>query len=346
LLTIFYLYKVLCSCATCATYDKQVVNCLQFFIFTRFFAVSECNFVTVFLLWIAYNFLSLQGSLQSMWIVCLMWACCELLTIFYLYKVLCSLFHDGILALAVVNCLQFFIFTRFFAVPQKAKTKQRLLWIAYNFLSLQGSLQFSFYCVSSSFGCELLTIFYLYKVLCSAMAGALRCPFVVNCLQFFIFTRFFAVKCIWTTTQFPLWIAYNFLSLQGSLQSSVCGCQREYVVNCLQFFIFTRFFAVLCFFSIHINLVVNCLQFFIFTRFFAVWILWMSKMLLLWIAYNFLSLQGSLQFTFFIIIIGAVVNCLQFFIFTRFFAVERILFSKEVELWIAYNFLSLQGSLQ
>ena len=67
---------------------------------------------------------------------------CELLTIFYLYKVLCS------------------------------------------------NLQVFYDCFIS---CELLTIFYLYKVLCSMQETHTQVNNVVNCLQFFIFTRFFAV---------------------------------------------------------------------------------------------------------------------------------------------------------
>ncbi len=115
LLTIFYLYKVLCS----------------FFIGCQRFA----------LLWIAYNFLSLQGSLQFEKSKRNGNAGCELLTIFYLYKVLCSF---QALHLLVVQ-----------------------LWIAYNFLSLQGSLQWGRGGGCWWLGCELLTIFYLYKVLCS-----------------------------------------------------------------------------------------------------------------------------------------------------------------------------------
>jgi len=141
-----------------------------------------------------------------------------LLTIFYLYKVLCSPLPYSFNLSQVVNCLQFFIFTRFFAVALRHLRGALTLWIAYNFLSLQGSLQFEIdnkYVVSS---CELLTIFYLYKVLCS---GSTKRPFnleVVNCLQFFIFTRFFAVDTCKVVFKFWLWIAYNFLSLQGSLQ--------------------------------------------------------------------------------------------------------------------------------
>ncbi len=143
---------------------------------------------------------------------------CELLTIFYLYKVLCSHRLSWILGRLVVNCLQFFIFTRFFAVPTFVFRLYRKLWIAYNFLSLQGSLQCSASSFSSKDSCELLTIFYLYKVLCSRKFCGARLQKVVNCLQFFIFTRFFAVFADPSKATGQLWIAYNFLSLQGSLQ--------------------------------------------------------------------------------------------------------------------------------
>ena len=194
------------------------MNCLQFFIFTRFFAVLCFFQKKIYRLWIAYNFLSLQGSLQYLICESNLFVGCELLTIFYLYKVLCSLFCFLAFFKWVVNCLQFFIFTRFFAVNFTYSFFHSWLWIAYNFLSLQGSLQFSEN-VSFSFSCcELLTIFYLYKVLCSSEIPVSGWYSVVNCLQFFIFTRFFAV---WWSSQAlspPLWIAYNFLSLQGSLQ--------------------------------------------------------------------------------------------------------------------------------
>jgi len=137
LLTIFYLYKVLCSDDPKGNLKNLVVNCLQFFIFTRFFAVWFLLLITEFLLWIAYNFLSLQGSLQFKKENEPVKVCCELLTIFYLYKKLGMVQ----LGLQVVNCLQFFIFTRFFAVTCHICPFLVLLWIAYNFLSLQGSLQ-------------------------------------------------------------------------------------------------------------------------------------------------------------------------------------------------------------
>jgi len=119
---------------------------------------------------------------------------CELLTIFYLYKVLCSKMFYVFSSCTVVNCLQFFIFTRFFAVLIKKASPSSMLWIAYNFLSLQGSLQSNFLYICFKISCELLTIFYLYKVLCSDGTIVDLTAFVVNCLQFFIFTRFFAVS--------------------------------------------------------------------------------------------------------------------------------------------------------
>jgi len=170
------------------------------------------------MLWIAYNFLSLQGSLQFVVVVLNTCPCCELLTIFYLYKVLCSSPQWNVIRQTVVNCLQFFIFTRFFAVLPKFWNFNCLLWIAYNFLSLQGSLQLGFKITPLLDRCELLTIFYLYKVLCSDFWPKPPFCLVVNCLQFFIFTRFFAVSVLYKVGTIRLWIAYNFLSLQGSLQ--------------------------------------------------------------------------------------------------------------------------------
>ena len=165
------------------------MNCLQFFIFTRFFAVVGDPIYVLSELWIAYNFLSLQGSLQFCCEYLKEYVCCELLTIFYLYKK----GQFNIKFPFVVNCLQFFIFTRFFAVYAKNGKTFWMLWIAYNFLSLQGSLQ-SWGCIEVQLiSCELLTIFYLYKVLCSFKPSYATNPRVVNCLQFFIFTRFFAV---------------------------------------------------------------------------------------------------------------------------------------------------------
>ena len=194
------------------------MNCLQFFIFTRFFAVRAYVNSIYNTLWIAYNFLSLQGSLQWLLWSWLLSICCELLTIFYLYKVLCSIQSKVSLIYKVVNCLQFFIFTRFFAVSGTAIVSRPMLWIAYNFLSLQGSLQYLYPSLLFYPSCELLTIFYLYKVLCSIPILWNRMAKVVNCLQFFIFTRFFAVHQRRFLFTAKLWIAYNFLSLQGSLQ--------------------------------------------------------------------------------------------------------------------------------
>jgi len=245
------------------------VNCLQFFIFTRFFAVFQLRYTNSFLLWIAYNFLSLQGSLQLLFEGLSGCISCELLTIFYLYKVLCSsvgLEHSKI-----------------------------GLWIAYNFLSLQGSLQYKETFVEQIDGCELLTIFYLYKVLCSVNTREYLAKIVVNCLQFFIFTRFFAVIFERRSIRDRLWIAYNFLSLQGSLQSFNLV---SYSLACCELLTIFYLYKVLCSRAVRYNnevSVVNCLQFFIFTRFFAVARRFGKHKYRLWIAYNFLSLQGSLQ---------------------------------------------------
>ena len=244
-----------------------------------------------------------------------------MLTIFYLYKVLCSLPFAIFDYRIVVNCLQFFIFTRFFAVRTLQKVCKTLLWIAYNFLSLQGSLQSPFCHFRLSHCCELLTIFYLYKVLCSKDLAESMQDLVVNCLQFFIFTRFFAVYLRFHLLLLWLWIAYNFLSLQGSLQF-ICGCNYFlYVVNCLQFFIFTRFFAVrnICLWS------QGCCE--LLTIFYlykvlcslivgAVVGLISCELLTIFYLYKVLCSAGWL-FPF----PPTVVNCLQFFIFTRFFAV-------------------------
>jgi len=145
-------------------------------------------------LWIAYNFLSLQGSLQFMRRVKKKNISCELLTIFYLYKVLCSYADSFLLCALVVNCLQFFIFTRFFAVSKTLNPCNaccELLTIFYLYKVLCSNYLRTF---SRTHRCELLTIFYLYKVLCSISVPALAQIPVVNCLQFFIFTRFFAVN--------------------------------------------------------------------------------------------------------------------------------------------------------
>jgi len=191
LLTIFYLYKVLCSLKAMAWLMRM--------------------------LWIAYNFLSLQGSLQFRKRLTIIRLRCELLTIFYLYKVLCSLkiFYDCAI----------------------------LLWIAYNFLSLQGSLQYTWTNICCCWRCELLTIFYLYKVLCSPLPYSFNLSQVVNCLQFFIFTRFFAVQKGKNREEFLLWIAYNFLSLQGSLQSSSEKLNEKFCCELLTIF---YLYKVLC----------------------------------------------------------------------------------------------------
>jgi len=243
LLTIFYLYKVLCSKDNLIKLEIVVVNCLQFFIFTRFFAVLCFFCFHVNLLWIAYNFLSLQGSLQFCNTNVVLCISCELLTIFYLYKVLCS----------SCICINWSI----------------LLWIAYNFLSLQGSLQSIANGNADTLGCELLTIFYLYKVLCSNITNEPLVIFVVNCLQFFIFTRFFAVDFVAAVLKRWLWIAYNFLSLQGSLQFVTVTI---WPFVCCELLTIFYLYKVLC---SELGKLTDIQE--------------------LWIAYNFLSLQGSLQ---------------------------------------------------
>ena len=243
LLSILYLCSVKHNLTSSINATGLVVNCFQFCIFAVWNTTQQY-----------------KASQHS---------CCELLSILYL----CSVKHNerrrGEELAPVVNCFQFCIFAVWNTTFEVFYNVTTMLWIAFNFVSLQCETQQIVYTLSANKSCELLSILYLCSVKHNSRAGELLPSVVVNCFQFCIFA-------VWNTTTYrkifgdwKLWIAFNFVSLQ-------CETQRIY-----------RLFKF--------SYVVNCFQFCIFAVWNTTYYLCISHCQSLWIAFNFVSLQCETQ---------------------------------------------------
>ena len=245
------------------------MNCFQFCIFAVLFATFDVIKEYIAELWIAFNFVSLQCYLQQIVRINVPRKRCELLSILYL----CSVIYNTLLYLidciVVVNCFQFCIFAVLFTTNSCRYPPYNRLWIAFNFVSLQCYLQPNGGYLDNETSCELLSILYLCSVIYNDESPRSNRRGVVNCFQFCIFAVLFTTVSSEPYYYGWLWIAFNFVSLQCYLQHENLDAQLDAVVNCFQFCIF----AVL------------------FTTDGAEG----DVMLMLWIAFNFVSLQCYLQ---------------------------------------------------
>ena len=114
---------------------------------------------------------------------------------------------------AVVNCFQFFIFVTSGTTQTHHTTWTTLLWIAFNFLSLWRQEQLTYHYIGVTTCCELLSIFYLCDVRNNLTSVAVSKVVVVNCFQFFIFVTSGTTESMIQLRISELWIAFNFLSL-------------------------------------------------------------------------------------------------------------------------------------
>ena len=171
--------------------------------------------------------------------------------------------------LNVVNCFQFRIFALWFTILCKRE------------------------CVQIC--CELLSISYLCIMIYNKLAALFKAPTVVNCFQFRIFALWFTILPNLDVNVFPLWIAFNFVSLHYDLQcfyiSKISRSRCELLsISYLCIMIYNR--SKLFF---RLDLVVNCFQFRIFALWFTIEIYFIVYFNVLWIAFNFVSLHYDLQ---------------------------------------------------
>ena len=219
------------------------MNCFQFCIFAVWNTTRRRTPTPLHRLWIAFNFVSLQCETQLRLVLYIYYGCCELLSILYL----CSVKHNQVYRYqrrkVVVNCFQFCIFAVWNTTLGKQVVKKSccellsilylcsvkhngtafligapMLWIAFNFVSLQCETQRISRHFITCISCELLSILYLCSVKHNFLTTCLKSFLVVNCFQFCIFA-------VWNTTLFSaipdkieLWIAFNFVSLQCETQ--------------------------------------------------------------------------------------------------------------------------------
>ena len=194
-------------------------------------------------MWIAFNFVSLQCETQQLTDTEHQRPCCELLSILYL----CSVKHNVAASItkwqSVVNCFQFCIFAVWNTTGLQPVKYREVLWIAFNFVSLQCetqqfeqftegdkccellsilylcSVKHNVYCsnINITF-CELLSILYLCSVKHNFTSSSTALAGVVNCFQFCIFAVWNTTQRVLRTLVLWLWIAFNFVSLQCETQ--------------------------------------------------------------------------------------------------------------------------------
>ena len=141
------------------------MNCFQFCIFAVLFTTKKGRYIYFQMLWIAFNFVSLQCYLQQVEKTLYFQSCCELLSILYLCSVIYNSWINYNIMKFVVNCFQFCIFAVLFTTIRTTKEKWKWLWIAFNFVSLQCYLQLCCLFVKTLLRCELLSILYLCSVI-------------------------------------------------------------------------------------------------------------------------------------------------------------------------------------
>ena len=194
------------------------------------------------------------------------------------------------------------------------------MWIAFNFVSLQCETQLGNLVKFPLARCELLSILYLCSVKHNSPDKTRNIVDVVNCFQFCIFAVWNTTPPFATSSRLSLWIAFNFVSLQCETQPSTIV--KNIATRC-------ELLSILYLCSVKHNrkfprtsqkLVVNCFQFCIF----AVW--------------NTTSLLVSNSPT-----------CCELLSILYLCSVKHNMAKRVItkeELWIAFNFVSLQCETQ
>ena len=215
------------------------------------------------------------------------------------------------------------------------------MWIAFNYLSLTFWQQPKIFFTGFLLSCELLSIIYLWHSDNNKMRRDFHLYLVVNCFQLFIFDILTTTLYVPIAERDKLWIAFNYLSLTFWQQQyeakrlDIQSCELLSIIylwhsdnNRKRDILYCRW-------------VVNCFQLFIFDILTTTEAENTRLPIVLWIAFNYLSLtfwQQPLKLRRYI---RPVVNCFQLFIFdiltTTSWKNRRIMW----QLWIAFNYLSL-----
>ena len=168
------------------------MNCFRLIIFAKAKTTFKWFVLVGSLLWIAFDWLSLQRQKQQDADKWFSYVCCELLSIDYLCKGKNNIKIQKNGLCSVVNCFRLIIFA-------KAKTTSRIrlmqckeLWIAFDWLSLQRQKQ--------------------------PQALQVCVAWVVNCFRLIIFAKAKTTSTSALYTKSSLWIAFDWLSLQRQKQ--------------------------------------------------------------------------------------------------------------------------------
>ena len=249
--------------------DWSVVNCFQICIFVSDDTALNVCTISVFLLWIAFKFVSLYRMTQP-----------------------CAV--EAVTG-AVVNCFQICIFVSDDTAGRLGDFGRILLWIAFKFVSLYRMTQHSLIRHYVFRGCELLSNLYLCIGWHSKATRIIDDNLVVNCFQICIFVSDdtaiinSAISAKW------LWIAFKFVSLYRMTQRIT---ERTfYNIRCE---LLSNLYLCIGWHSAQGKealqaLVVNCFQICIFVSDDTAMRELTSSATALWIAFKFVSLYRMTQ---------------------------------------------------
>ena len=163
LLSFFYLWSISNSAASSDGAGAYAVICFHFFIFDQSATADLAKKAGDLMLWFAFIFLSLINQQQhycgSIW-----------------------------LRIAVI-CFHFFIFDQSATATQSRTVIISSLWFAFIFLSLINQQQPTTSPDALTFGCDLLSFFYLWSISNSAQGLCSMVSAAVICFHFFIFDQ-------------------------------------------------------------------------------------------------------------------------------------------------------------
>ena len=189
------------------------------------------------------------------------------------------------------------------------------MWIAFKFVSLSYDKQLLLLSVLSRPSCELLSNLYLCPMTNNSFSLHLKINCVVNCFQICIFVLWQTTEVLIYTNGSLLWIAFKFVSLSYDKQRSLRRLRLLYSCELLSNLYLCPMTNNLHKMFLMLKLVVNCFQICIFVLWQTTRIFYKQQIILLWIAFKFVSLSYDKQHRGALMKKQSVVNCFQICIF-------------------------------
>ena len=139
--------------------------------------------------------------------------CCDLLSIYYLWHTENNALRAITKRLTVVICFQSIIFDILKTTCFFCSWRKNALWFAFNLLSLTYWKQPTYSLICNLFGCDLLSIYYLWHTENNRLDKKCDVESVVICFQSIIFDILKTTIDHNMDMRRQLWFAFNLLSL-------------------------------------------------------------------------------------------------------------------------------------